>query len=63
MATTPLARPMAGFWARVEAWIVALQADRPRMARYLRVAYWISNAVVVLGVIIVILVQTGRWSL
>lgn len=62
MATTPLDRPMAGFWSRVEAWLLELRADRPRLARYLQVAYWISNAVVVLGVIVAFLIHSGRWN-
>lgn len=62
MAATFLAPPMAGFWARVEAWLLALRADRPRLARYIQIAYWISNAVVLLGVLIAFLYYSGRWG-
>lgn len=53
---------MAGFWRRVEESLLTLQADRPRAARYLRVAWWISNAFLLLGILVMFLVYTGRWS-
>lgn len=62
MAATLLDGPMAGFWSRVEAWLLELRADRPRMARYIQVAYWISNAVVLLGILVAFLIHSGRWS-
>lgn len=51
-----------GFWSRLEAWLVALQADRPRMARYVQVAWWISNAFLLLGAIVIVLLASGRWT-
>lgn len=62
MAATLLASPMAGFWSRLEAWLLALQADRPRMARYIQVAYWISNVVILLGFIFAFLIYSGVWT-
>lgn len=53
---------MAGFWRRVEDWLLDLQADRARAARYMLVAYWVSTAVVLLGVAIMILAMTGVWT-
>jgi hypothetical protein len=52
--------PMA-FWRRLEDRLIDLQKDRPRMARYMAVAYWISNAVLLLGVLVMLLVATGVW--
>lgn len=49
------------FWRRLEDRILALQKDRPRMARYLQVAYWTSNLFLVVGVVVMILVVTGKW--
>lgn len=62
MAGPLLAPPMAGFWSRIEAWLLDLQADRPRLARYIQVAYWISNAVILVGIVVAFLVLTGTWS-
>lgn len=53
---------MAGFWGRLEAWLLALQADRPRYARYMQVAWWISNAFLLLGAVLIILMATGTWT-
>jgi hypothetical protein len=53
---------MAGPALRLERWILALQRDRPRMARYVQVAWWISNAFLLLGVILVVLIYSGRWT-
>lgn len=51
------------FWERVEAWLIELQNDRPRMARYMLIAWWVSSAMVVLGVLVMLLVATGAWPL
>lgn len=53
---------MPGVWRRVEDWLLALQADRPRMARYVQIAYWISNAFLLLGAVLIILMATGKWA-
>lgn len=53
---------MPGFWERVEGWLLALQKDRVRAARYFFIAYWISILVVVFGAILIILSLTGVWS-
>lgn len=52
---------MAGFWSRLEAWLVELQADRPRAARYVQVAWWISNAMLAIGAVVILLMASGRW--
>jgi len=49
------------FWARVEAWLLDLQRDRERAARYFRVAYWISLGFVVFGFAVMLLVLLGKW--
>ena len=49
------------FWRRLEDRLLSLQKDRVRMARYLQVAYWISNAFLLVGVLVIALVVTGRW--
>lgn len=49
------------FWSRLEERLLALQRDRPRMARYLQVAYWISNAFLLVGVLVIMLVVLGKW--
>lgn len=51
-----------GLWRRFEDGLVALQKDRPRAARYLAVAWWISNAFLVLGFVIIILIAAGVWE-
>ena len=53
---------MAGFWARVEAWLQALMADRARLARYMMYAYWLSTAFVVVGIAVMIAVSLGAWD-
>jgi hypothetical protein len=53
---------MAGFWTRLEDWILELQRDRVRMARYFQVAYWISVAFVALGAVLILLVYSGAWK-
>lgn len=50
-----------GFWRRLEDRLLTLQADRPRMARYVQVAWWISNAFLVLGIVLIFLIATGAW--
>lgn len=51
-----------GLWRRLEDSLVALQKDRPRAARYMAIAWWISNAFLLLGVIIIILIATRTWT-
>ena len=53
---------MAGSWSRLEGWLVELQADRPRMARYMQIAWWISNAFLLLGALLIVLMAAGVWS-
>lgn len=53
---------MPGFWSRVEGWLLDLQADRPRMARYVRIAWWISNAFLLLGALLIVAMASGLWS-
>lgn len=48
-------------WRRLEDWLLALQADRPRMARLFHLAWWISNAMVLLGFVLAILIYSGAW--
>lgn len=31
------------------------------MARYLQVAYWVSNGVLVFGFVVALLIVTGKW--
>ena len=50
-----------GFWRRLEARLIALQRDRPRAARYVQVAWWISNLFLLFGVVVVFLMLTGKW--
>lgn len=50
-----------GFWERLEAWLLDLQRDRARLARYLAVAYWLSLLMVLLGGIVIVLTLTGAW--
>lgn len=52
---------MADFWGRLESWLLDLQRDPARAARYFQVAYWISMAVVVLGFVFALLIHTGTW--
>ncbi|MFA5861001.1 MAG: hypothetical protein WDA16_04840 [Candidatus Thermoplasmatota archaeon] len=52
-----------GFWARLEDRILALQADRARMARYFQVAYWVATAFMVFGIAATFLIWSGRWRL
>lgn len=53
---------MAGFWARLEQWLIELQKDRGRMARYLQYAYWVSLLFVLVGFAFILLIYTGRWT-
>lgn len=50
------------FWRRLEDGILALQKDRPRLARYMAIAWWISNGFLLLGFLIIVLLATGVWS-
>ena len=50
-----------GFWSGLEGRLVALQQDRPRMARYMQIAWYVSNAFLILGVVLIFLLATGRW--
>lgn len=54
---------MAGFWERVEAWLQDLMADKPRLARYMAVGYWLSTAFVVVGALVILAVKLGWWDL
>lgn len=49
------------FWERLEARLQALTQDRARLARWFQVAYYVSTAVVVLGVILGLLYYAGVW--
>jgi len=51
----PVAAPMTSFWTRVEDKLLALQKDRARLARWFVVAYWVSTAFVVVGVVLILL--------
>lgn len=53
---------MAGFWTRLEDWLLALQKDRVRSARYFQIAYWISIAFVLFGAVVILLVYSGAWT-
>lgn len=50
------------FWRRLEDRLIEIQQDRPRMARYMAIAWWISNAFLLLGVLIILLLATGVWE-
>lgn len=52
---------MPGFWERAESWLLDLQKDRARAARYFLIAYWISLGVVILGGILIVLGLMGVW--
>jgi len=45
---------MADSWRRLEDWLLRLQRDPERKARFWRVAIWVSNAIVLLGVLLVL---------
>lgn len=49
-------------WRRFEDYLVALQKDRPRAARYMAIAWWISNGFLLVGFIIILLLATGVWE-
>lgn len=53
---------MAGFWTRVEAGLQRLVSDRVRMARWLRVGWWVSTAVTLVGVAVIFAVALGVWE-
>jgi len=50
-----------GFWRTLEDRLLTLQQDRPRMARYMQVAWWVSNAFLILGIVVIFLVATEVW--
>lgn len=50
------------FWTRLEDRILTLQKDRPRMARYMQLAWYFANAFLVLGIVIILLLATGWWT-
>lgn len=50
------------FWRRLEDRLLALQKDRPRAARYMAIAWWISNGFLLLGFVIILLLATGVWE-
>jgi len=56
------ARPPMAFWRRLEDHLLALQKDRPRLARYLAIAWWVSNAFLLLGFVFMLLIATGTWD-
>lgn len=41
--------------------LLALQADRPRMARYMQLAWLVSNGFLALGIVIIFLIAIGVW--
>ncbi|HUR70050.1 MAG TPA: hypothetical protein VM370_12465 [Candidatus Thermoplasmatota archaeon] len=49
------------FWRRIEDRLLDLQADRPRMARYMQVAWYVANGFLVLGILIIFLLALGWW--
>lgn len=53
---------MTSVWTRLEDWILALQKDRERAARYFLWAWYVSTAVVVLGFGIILAIATGLWT-
>jgi hypothetical protein len=53
--------PPMSFWGRAEAWLLALQKDGERQARYLQVGYWISLAFVGIGLLVALLALAGAW--
>ncbi len=53
---------MGDFWPRLEHWLIELQQDRARFARYLQIAYWISTAFVLLGGVLALLIYAGWWA-
>lgn len=61
MNGTPLA-PLMGFWDRVQDRLQAVVSDRARVARYFQLAYYVSTAVVVLGVVLALLIYAGVWT-
>lgn len=50
-----------GFWRALEDRLLSLQQDRPRMARYMQIAWWVSNAFLVVGIVVIFLVALGKW--
>jgi hypothetical protein len=51
-----------GFWSRLEDRLITLQRDRPRAARYMQAAWWIANAFVLLGIVVIFLIAFGVWT-
>ena len=58
---TPLA-PAMGFWDRVQDRLQAVVSDRASMARDYQLAYYVSTAVVILGVVLALLIYSGVWT-
>lgn len=50
------------FWRRLEDRILVLQKDRPRLARYMAIAWWVSNGFLLVGVLVILLLATGVWE-
>lgn len=61
IARTRVGRSMARSGNAVERWMLDLQADRPRLARYLTIAWWVSNAFLLVGVVMAFLIYAGVW--
>ena len=57
----PRGRARMGFWSGLERRLLALQEDRPRLARYMQIAWYVSNAFLMVGVLVIFLVATGWW--
>lgn len=51
-----------GFWDRLQDRLQAIVSDSARMARYFQIAYYVSTGVVVLGVVLALLIYSGKWS-
>lgn len=49
------------FWRRMEDRVIALQKDRPRAARYMAIAWWVSNGFLLVGILVIVLLATGVW--
>lgn len=49
------------FWQSLEERLLALQKDRPRAARYLAIAWWISNGFLLIGFVVILLMAMGVW--
>lgn len=51
-----------GVWRRLEDWLLELQRDRPRLAKYVTVAWWVSNLFLAIGAVIILLIVSGAWE-